>query len=97
MLEAEKDGRLAPGGTIYEGTAGSTGIALAQVARARGYRCQIYMASDMSEEKSSLLRTLGAQAKSRCVASICCVPDVWGDRWSVSHRAPLWTPRTFAT
>jgi len=63
VLEAERDGRLTPGGTIYEGTAGSTGIALAQVARARGYRCQIYMASDMSEEKSSLLRTLGAQVE----------------------------------
>jgi len=40
VLEAESDGRLLPGGTIYEGTAGSTGIALASVAKARGYGCR---------------------------------------------------------
>ena len=42
VLEAEASGKLLPGGTIYEGTAGSTGIALASVAKARGYGCRYY-------------------------------------------------------
>ena len=51
---------LGPGGTIVEGTAGSTGISLALLARAKGYRCSIYMSDDMALEKSRLLEQLGA-------------------------------------
>ncbi|KAK4699229.1 hypothetical protein P7C70_g7034, partial [Phenoliferia sp. Uapishka_3] len=40
---AEKTGKIQPGGTIVEGTAGNTGIGLAHVCRARGYKCVIYM------------------------------------------------------
>ncbi|EDQ85267.1 uncharacterized protein MONBRDRAFT_12054 [Monosiga brevicollis MX1] len=58
---AERDGWLKPGGTVIEGTAGSTGISLALLARARGYRCIIVMADDMAMEKEILLRTLGAE------------------------------------
>lgn len=43
VLWAEKTGRIQPGGTIVEGTAGNTGIGLAHVCRARGYKCVIYM------------------------------------------------------
>jgi cysteine synthase A len=60
VLEAEKAGILKAGGTIVEGTAGNTGIGLALVANARGYRSVIVMPSNQSQEKIDLLRTLGA-------------------------------------
>lgn len=62
ILTAESEGLLVPhrGDTIYEGTVGSTGISLATLARARGYRCHICMPSDMAIEKSDLLQQLGA-------------------------------------
>jgi cysteine synthase A len=63
MIEtAEEAGLLTPhnGDTIYEGTVGSTGISLATLARAKGYRCHICMPSDMSMEKVHLLNHLGA-------------------------------------
>lgn len=62
ILTAEARGLLVPGrgDTIYEGTVGSTGISLAAIARARGYRCHICMPSDVALEKSDLLRQLGA-------------------------------------
>ena len=63
ILEAEKQGLLQKGGTIYEGTAGSTGISLALLARARGYRCVIVMADDMAMEKEVMLTTLGAEVR----------------------------------
>ena len=60
--QAEQQGLLTPhaGDMIYEGTVGSTGISLATVCRARGYTAYICMPSDVSLEKASLLRTLGA-------------------------------------
>ncbi|KAJ4179917.1 Cysteine synthase 2 [Fusarium falciforme] len=60
--EAEAQGLLTPhqGDTIYEGTVGSTGISLATLARAKGYRAHICMPSDMALEKSDLLLHLGA-------------------------------------
>jgi cysteine synthase A len=60
---AERDGRLRPGGTIVEGTAGNTGIGLAHVALARGYRCVIVMPNNQSQEKIDLLRSLGAEVE----------------------------------
>lgn len=60
VLDAEKRG-LKPGGTIVEGTAGNTGIGLAHVCRARGYKCVIYMPNTQSEEKINLLKMLGAE------------------------------------
>lgn len=59
---AEAQGRLVPhrGDTIYEGTVGSTGISLATLARARGYKCHICMPADVAIEKADLLRQLGA-------------------------------------
>lgn len=60
IVEAEEQGLLRGGSTVYEGTAGSTGISLALAANARGYRCHIFMPDDQAKEKSDLLERLGA-------------------------------------
>ncbi len=60
---AEKSGELKPGGTVVEGTAGNTGIGLAHICAARGYRCVIVIPDNQSEEKMELLRILGADVR----------------------------------
>src|SRR5215813_7371157 len=61
VLAAEKSGALPPKGTVVEGTAGNTGIGLAHVCNARGYRCVIVMPDNQSPEKYQLLEMLGAE------------------------------------
>jgi len=61
IRDAEARGELAPGGTIVEGTAGNTGIGLALVANARGYKTVIVMPDNQSPEKMATLRALGAE------------------------------------
>ncbi|HXG58815.1 MAG TPA: cysteine synthase A [Thermoanaerobaculia bacterium] len=61
VLEAERSGELKPGGTIVEATSGNTGIGLAFVAAARGYRCVLVMPDTMSVERRKLLQALGAE------------------------------------
>ncbi|CAM9535731.1 unnamed protein product, partial [Heterosigma akashiwo] len=68
--ECEKRGLLREGGTVVEGTSGSTGISLALVCRARGYRCVIVMPDDTSQTKVDLLRMFGAEVKVVKAASI---------------------------
>ena len=60
VLEAERSGLLKKGGTIVEGTAGSTGISLSLMAASRGYKCHIVMPNDAAKEKTELLAKFGA-------------------------------------
>jgi cysteine synthase A len=72
IREAERKGLLVPhrGDTIYEGTVGSTGISIAVLARALGYKAHICMPDDQSKEKSDLLHHLGATVERVPVAPI---------------------------
>jgi cysteine synthase A len=63
ILDAEKRGVLKPGGTIVEGTAGNTGIGLALVGNARGYRTVIVIPDTQSKEKKDMLRLCGAELR----------------------------------
>ncbi len=64
MIEdAEKKGLLKPGGTVVEGTAGNTGIGLAHICNAKGYKCLIIIPDTQSQEKMDALRTLGAEVR----------------------------------
>src|SRR5689334_13207094 len=61
IADAERSGRLKRGGTVVEGTAGNTGIGLAHVCNALGYRCVIVMPDNQSNEKYQMIETLGAE------------------------------------
>ncbi|MCY0878859.1 MAG: cysteine synthase family protein [Firmicutes bacterium] len=75
---AEADGRLKPGGTIVEATAGNTGIALAQAAAVLGYRSIFVVPAKMSQDKIRLLKAYGAAVE--------VVPDVGRDDPRHYHR-----------
>lgn len=59
--EAERTGRLSPGGTIIEATAGNTGVGLAMAAAVKGYRCIFVLPDKMSADKIALLKAYGAE------------------------------------
>src|ERR1700704_5862048 len=64
MVEAaERDGKLKPGGTVIEATAGNTGLGLALIASAKGYRCILVIPDKMSQEKIAHVRALGAEVR----------------------------------
>ncbi|RCI11463.1 hypothetical protein L249_7199 [Ophiocordyceps polyrhachis-furcata BCC 54312] len=80
VREAERRGELQSGGTVVEGTAGNTGIGLAHVCRARGYKLVIYMPDTQSQAKVDLLRLLGAE-----VYPVPAVP--WDNEENYNHQA----------
>jgi cysteine synthase A len=61
--DAEKKGLIKPGGTVVEGTAGNTGIGLAHICNAKGYKCLIIIPNTQSQEKIDALRALGAEVR----------------------------------
>ena len=63
IQDAEEKGLLKPGGTVVEGTAGNTGIGLAHICNAKGYKCLIVIPETQSIEKMDALRTLGAEVR----------------------------------
>ncbi len=63
ILDAERKGLLKPGGTVVEGTAGNTGIGIAHVCNARGYRCVIVMPDNQAAEKYQIIEALGAELR----------------------------------
>jgi cysteine synthase A len=63
VLDAERRGALKPGGTVVEGTAGNTGIGLAHVCNARGYKCVIVMPDNQAAEKYQIIEALGAELR----------------------------------
>src|SRR2546423_4016203 len=64
MIEAaEREGKLRPGGTIVEATAGNTGLGLALIAGAKGYRIILVIPDKMSQEKIAHVRALGAEGR----------------------------------
>lgn len=63
IQDAEAKGLLKPGGTVVEGTAGNTGIGLAHICNAKGYKCLIVIPDTQSQEKIDALRTLGAEVR----------------------------------
>src|SRR5918996_2666162 len=83
IAQAEREGRLEPGGTIVEATAGNTGLALAMAAAIKGYRCVFVMPDKMSKEKQALLRAFGA----RIVITPTAVPPDHPDYYLNTARA----------
>ena len=63
VTDAERRGALKPGGTVVEGTAGNTGIGLAHVCNARGYKCVIVMPDNQAPEKYQIIESLGAELR----------------------------------
>ena len=63
IKDAEEKGILKPGGTVVEGTAGNTGIGLAHICNAKGYKCLIVIPDTQSQEKMDALRVLGAEVR----------------------------------
>jgi cysteine synthase A len=63
IKDAEEKGLLKPGGTVVEGTAGNTGIGLAHICNAKGYKCLIIIPNTQSQEKIDALTALGAEVR----------------------------------
>lgn len=81
--EAEREGRLRPGGTIVEPTSGNTGVGLAMLANLRGYRCVFVCPDKVSEDKRDVLAAYGADV---VVTPTDVAPDDPRSYYSVSAR-----------
>src|SRR5437660_5715886 len=93
MIEqAEREGKLRPGGTIVEPTSGNTGVGLAIAAAKRGYRCIFVMPDKMSQEKISMLRAYGAEV---VICPTAVEPDSPESYYSVSDRLAEQIPGGF--
>jgi cystathionine beta-synthase len=93
MIEAaERDGKLAAGGTIVEPTSGNTGVGLAIAAAIKGYRCVFVMPDKIAEEKRALLRAYGAEVVI-CPTSV--PPESPESYYSVSNRLTEEIPGAF--
>jgi len=87
--DAERAGRLKPGGTVVEATSGNTGVGLAIAAAVSGYRCVFVMPDKMSDEKIRLLRAYGAQV---VITPTAVEPDDPRSYYSVARRIVAETP-----
>jgi len=90
--DAEARGLLKPGGTIVEPTSGNTGVGLALVANARGYKCVFVMPDKMSAEKIAVLRAYGAEV---VVCPTAVAPEHPDSYYSVSKRLAEETPNAW--
>ena len=90
--DAEKDGRLKPGGTIIEGTSGNTGMGLALAAIINGYKLICVMSDKQSKEKMDILRAVGAEVVV-CPTNV--EPDDPRSYYSVSRRLAEETPNSW--
>lgn len=92
MIEdAEKSGQLKPGGTIIEGTSGNTGMGLALVAIAKGYKCIFTLSDKQSQEKIDVLRAMGAEV---IVCPTNVTPDDPRSYYSVAKKLNKETPNS---
>ncbi|HEX2905447.1 MAG TPA: cystathionine beta-synthase [Phototrophicaceae bacterium] len=89
--EAERTGRLKPGGTIVEATSGNTGVGLAIAAAIRGYKCVFVMPDKMSDEKIRVLRAYGARV---VVTPTNVEPDDPRSYYSVARQIVADTPNS---
>ncbi len=87
--EAERNGRLKPGGTVVEATSGNTGVGLAIVAALRGYKSVFVMPDKMSQEKIQLLRAYGAKV---VITPTAVEPEDPRSYYSVARRIVEETP-----
>ncbi len=93
MIEdAEASGILKPGGTIIEGTSGNTGMGLALVAIAKGYKCVFTLADKQSQEKIDILRAVGAEV---IVCPTNVSPDDPRSYYSIAKKIKQETPNSF--
>lgn len=93
MIEnAERDGLLKPGGTIIEGTSGNTGMGLALVAIAKGYKCIFTLSDKQSQEKMDILRAMGAEV---IVCPTNVTPDDPRSYYSVAQKLNKEIPNSY--
>lgn len=90
--EAERSGKLKPGGTIVEATSGNTGFSIAMVSSIKGYRCILTLTSKASQEKISLLKSMGAEV---VICPVDVEPADPRSYYSVAERIAHETPNSF--